>query len=230
MVNALLFYVFVIYGSSFLLMFIILIRAVRKSPSEKYVEAFYMLAAFANSKSLSILAEGTRLFTEVKLDLYGLTLFNVSTMMNVISNVFLLHFGIEIITYRMSARNIYRVFPVLLFMGYVILYMFGIFDTVEADSIARFGFGYNGAILSSIACFSFYYSQRQIKDSKVLMGILATGIGLIFYSIFDGLAEEPIGDIPIQVFRMFSAIILAASSFYIARLFKEKKIQKVDYV
>jgi hypothetical protein len=151
-------------------------------------------------------------------------------MLNVVSNVFLLHFGIELITYKLPHRNIYRVFPLFLFIGYLVLFMFGIFDSFEAERIARFSFGYNGALLSSVACFSLYNTLKKSGNVKATKGILATGLGLIIYSIFDGLAEAPISGVPIHVFRMFSGIILMAASFYLTALFAGKKDFKVDYV
>ncbi len=230
MTKALLLYIYVLYGLSFVVMFILLFRSVTNASNKKYADVFYSLTAFASTKSLSILADGVRIFTNLTFDVYGLTLLNISTMLNVISSVFLLHFGIELITLKLPHRNIYRIFPLLLFIGYLILFTFGVFDPLEANQIARFSFGYNGAVLSSVACFSLYYSLRQSKDLRAPKGILATGVGLIIYSIFDGLTENPISGVPIYVFRMFSAVILTAASFYLVALFDEKKIRKIDYV
>jgi hypothetical protein len=225
-----LFYIFLLYGLSFIVMFTILIRAINKATVRTYVDAFYMLAAFANIKSLAIVVDGIRLFAGSKIYLYSLILVNVSSMLNVISNVFLLHFGIELITYKAPHRKIYRIFPLLLFIGYLVLYVSGIFDALEVTSMARFGFCYNAAILSSVACLTLYYSLKQSKNVKVPKGILATALGLILYSIFEGLTEKPISGVSIYIFRMFSAIILMAASWYLVALFDEKKICKIDYV
>jgi hypothetical protein len=230
MTRDILFYSYIIYGLSFIAMFVLLFRSVTKASNKTYADVFYSLAAFASSKSLSILADGVRQYTNLAFDAYGLTLLNISTMLNVISNVFLLHFGIELITQKLPHRNIYRGFPLLLFIGYLVLFTTGVFGPLEASRIARFSFGYNGAVLSSVACFSLYYSLKQSKNIRAPKGILATGIGLIIYSIFDGLTEDAISGVPINVFRMFSAVILMAASFYLVALFDEKKIRKIDYV
>lgn len=120
---------------------------------------------------------------------------------------------------------------IVMMIGYPLFYIYLVYglslETFEANKVARFGFGYNGAVLSSVACFSLYYTLRQRKVPK---GILTTGIGLIIYSIFDGLADKPISGVPINVFRMFSGIILMSASFYLVALFDEKKIRKIDYV
>jgi hypothetical protein len=230
MTKDLLFYVYVTYCLSFVVMFVLLFRSVTNATNKKYADVFYSLAAFTSTKSLSILADGVRMYTNLTFDVYGLTLLNISTMLNVISNVFLLHFGIELITLKLPHRNIYRIFPLLLFAGYLTLFTTGVFDPLEANQIARFSFGYNGAVLSSVACFSLYYSLRQSKNIRAPKGILATGVGLIIYSVFDGLTENPISGVPIYVFRMFSAVILTAASFDLVALFDEKKIRKIDYV
>lgn len=225
-----LFYVFLIYGLSFLLLFFVLFTAIRKATARTYVYVFYMLAAFAISKCFSVWADGLRLFTGAAIDLYGLTLVNLSTIFTVVSNVFLFQFGVELITYRLPTRNIFRMLPVLLFGGYIILFALGLIETFDANTIGRKSFGYNGAILSSVALVSLYYTLRQSRNVRMLRGILAAGLGFIFYSVFEGVIEKPISGIPIYVFRMFSAIILAAASFYLVELSDKNKARRVDYV
>lgn len=226
----LLFYVFLIYSLIFLAMFFVLFRSARKTTAKTYVYAFYMLAAFAISKCFSIWADGLKLLTGTSMELYDLTLINLSIILTVISNVFLFQFSLDLITYKLPARNIFRIAPVLLFGGYFILFALGLIETFDAETIGRHSFGYNGAILSSIALFNLYYTLRQSGNVRVLRGILATGLGFIFYSVFEGMIERPISGIPIYVFRMFSAIILAAASFYLVELSDKNKARKVDYV
>jgi hypothetical protein len=225
-----LFYVFLVQGLSFLLMFFVLFKAIKKATARTYVYVFYMLAAFAINKCFSAWANGLALFTGTAIDLYGLTLINLSTIFTVISNVFLFQFAIELLTHKLRTRNIFRIFPILFFSGYIVLLALGLIETFDANSIGRLSFGYNGAILSSIALFNLYYTMRQSSGVRLLRGILASGLGFAFYSIFDGLAEKPISGVPICVFGMFSAIILTAASFYLVELFDEKKIRMVDYI
>lgn len=229
-IRDLLFYILFIYGLSFLAMFFVLFRSLRKATAPTYVSAFYMLAAFAINKCFSIWADGLRLFTGVTVDLYGITLIKLATMFTVIANVFLFQFSVDLITSKSPARNALRMAPVILFSGYIILFVLGLIETFDANMIGRVSFGYNGAVLSSVALFNLYYTVKQGRNVRLLRGILAAGLGFAFYAIFDGLVEKSIGSVPIYVFRMFSAMIITAASFYLFELFQEKKVCKVDYV
>ena len=223
-------YIFSVYGLSFIVMFYALLRILKKSESKTYNDVFWMLACFALSKGLSVLVDAANLIVSDRVELYGITLNNLSAMFAVISNVFVLQFSIDLITCRIANRNIYKVFPVILFSSYIVLFMFGIIDDYDANVTGRYGFGYNGGILASVALFSLYNSEKQNKSIGFLRGLQGLAIGFILYSIFDGVAEKPIMGVPIYLYRMVCAVLIATSSFYLKELFVVKKTSNVGYL
>lgn len=223
-------YVFFFYGLSFIVMFYFLFRALKNSYSPAYGYVFWMLAGFAVCKGFSVWADAVKLIIGEAVSLYGITAYNISTMFAVIANVFILQFSISLMTNKVPYKNIYQAFPVILFGGYLMLFMLGLIESYDANIMGRYSFGYNGGILTSVALFNLYNVQKQTKNTRLLMGIIGLAVGFALYSIFDGIAEQPILRISIYYFRMICAILLAAASFFIKDLFTEKKRDKVGYV
>ncbi|MEW6108252.1 MAG: hypothetical protein AB1632_03650 [Nitrospirota bacterium] len=223
-------YIFLIYGLSFIIMFFALARSLRNTESRVYKEAFWMLAGFALTKGLSAWADATDLVVGETASLHGVTADNLSTILAVFSNLFILQFSVGMMTYRLPYRKIYQILPVVLFGGYIILFFSGMIERSNADSIGRFNFGYNGGVLTTVALVNLYHIQKQTKRTKLLRGISGLAIGFAFYSVFDGILNKPILGVPIYMFRMFCAVMITSASFYIKELFMESKTRKVDYI
>lgn len=83
------------------------------------------------------------------------------TMASGVSNIFLFHFGISLLTYKINTKINYKVFPVILFTAYMILYISGIVSQSDLESKSRLSFGYNGAILSFVGCVNYYYEKER---------------------------------------------------------------------
>lgn len=223
-------YIFFIYGLSFIVMFVVFYRALRNAESSAYKETFWMLAGFALTKGLSAWADAANLVVGETTSLSGMTVNNISVILVVFSNLFILQFAIGMMTHKVPYRKIYLVIPIVLFGGYVLLFLSGVIERVNADMIGRFNFGFNGGVLTAVALINLYHVQKKTKRTRLLRGIAGLATGFALYSIFDGILTGPLFGTPVYIFRMFSAVIIASSSFYFKELFAETKSLRVDYV
>lgn len=223
-------YVFLIYGLSFIIMFFLLYRELRNAETDLYKDAFWMLAAFALCKGFSVWADAADLMVGETTELYGITADNLSKVFSVLSNIFILQFSIGLMTFKSPHRNIYRLFPVILFCGYVTLFLLGIIERIDADMIGRSNFGYNGGILTTVALINLYQVQKHTNKILLLRGIMGLAVGFALYSIFDGIIRKPVMGVPIYIFRMLCAILITAASYNVKDIIRIKKAMKVDYV
>jgi hypothetical protein len=132
-----------------------------------------------------------------------------------------LQFGVSLLTYRSEKAGVLRFIPVLLFGVYIaVIGITNVNDVFKAGLIARYSFGFSGALLSSIALYRLANSMKAMGNSKLIKGIVVTAIGFAFYAVFGGLIIKPIVGIPIELFRSACAFTIAISSFYILDVFK----------
>lgn len=223
-------YIFLVYGLSFIIMFIALYRILKNAESDVYREAFWMLAGFALTKGLSAWADAADLLVGETTSLHGITINNLSVILVVFSNLFILQFAIGMMTYKVPYRKIYLLIPIILFGGYVMLFLSGVIERVHADFIGRFNFGFNGGVLTTVALVNLYHIQKKSKKLKMLRGITGLAAGFALYAIFDGMITGPFMGAPVYLFRMSTAVIISASTFYCKDLFAETKTRRVDYV
>ncbi|MDP2167709.1 MAG: hypothetical protein Q8J64_05175 [Thermodesulfovibrionales bacterium] len=214
------------YSLSFLAMSLVLFRAVRAVKTSVFEDAFYMLTAFS-------LCKGTAALVDLRLT--GLltgqawlseTAASLSGMFSVMANVFLFQAALDFLLYKLPTKVRFRVVPVLIFSGYLLLRISGIIEVPELDRISRLGFGYNSALLTGIAMFNLYYITGR-KTS----GLLLSGAGFILYSIFEGIfSGSAVWGIDIGVIRLGCALSLTVASFFIRSLLDVEKRQKVAYI
>ncbi len=223
-------FIFPIYGLSYIVMSIVLYRTLKTAGSDVYREAFWMLAGFALTKGLSAWADAADLLVGETSSLYGITINNLSVILVVFSNLFILQFAIGMMTYKVPYRKIYLLIPIVLFGGYVMLFLSGVIERVHADFIGRFNFGFNGGVLTTVALVNLYHIQKKSKKMKLLRGITGLAAGFALYAIFDGMITGPFMGAPVYVFRMSAAVIITVSTFYCKDLFTETRTRRVDYV
>ncbi len=219
-----LFYIYFIYGVSFLLMSFVVFHGTRKASSIAFVTAFHMLAAFGLVHGITELIDWLR-FT---LTASGAGEFGVLIILSqsflITSFVLLFQFGVTLLTYRSEKKVIYRALPVILFIAYAAYILIaGTPHIREAGLIARRSFGFLGALLSGIAFFSLANSMKVIGNSRLTNGLVVTGIGFVCYAVFGGLIVEPIAGLPVQLFRAVCAFTIAVYSFSILEIFKVSK-------
>jgi hypothetical protein len=216
-----LFYIFFIYGLSFLLMAYLIIKGARLASSTPFIMTFYMLALFGIMHGVTEIVDWIRFIvktlgvTEIR------TLTYISQSFLVISFVVLLQFGINLLTYRSENRRVYRAIPLILAGVYgVVIAALGITDILKIGLIGRYSFGFAGALLSAAALFVVRNTLKPLGNQKLDRGLTIAAAGFICYAVFGGLIVTPIAGIPIQLFRSACAVTIAFASFSVIDIYK----------
>jgi hypothetical protein len=209
----------------------VLIKKTRRASDSHLKNIFWALTVFAIMKAGTSITSYRWLFADTPL--YVSTLAgNSRVMFAVISNIFLFHFGISILTYKIETRIDYKIFPVLLFVGYMILYVSGSIESSELEKISRFSFGYNGAILGFVGCINLYLNKKKRGGSRrVLYGLLLLAVGLLAYAITEGiLSSSSAPGIGTKILEVITAGILAAASVLATDLMKKETSSKIGFI
>jgi len=219
-----LFYIFLVYGISFLLMSFVVFQGTRNATSIAFVNTFYLLAGFGLFHGITEMLDWLRFIFETS----GAGEFRVLIILSqsclITSFVLLLQFGVTFLTYKSERRVIYRALPALFFAAYIGYLLFtGTYHMREAGLIARRAFGFSGALLSGLAFLILANSMKVKGNARLTNGLVFTGIGFLCYSVFGGLIVEPIAELPVQLFRTVCAFTIAVSSFSILEIFKARK-------
>ncbi|GEM_PF-5861515 len=220
-----------IYIVCLLFMSSVLIARSRGATDAHLKNIFWALAVFAIMKAgASLTAFGRQAGNAPPYmpDLKG----NTRIMLTVLSNIFLFHFGISILTYRLVTRIDYKIFPLLLFGGYMMLYASGSVETSELVKTSRISFAYNGAILGFVGCVNLYLQKKRTSGRRsVLYGLLMLGSGLLAYAFTEGAAG------PIRVegwgteaFEAATAALLATASVLVTGLLKKETSRKIGFI
>jgi len=229
-------YIYLIYGLIFLAMSIIPAGKARRVTSPTIKNIFWSFTAFSTTKALSIFSGlSIKLISSDEMlsvnNVFALIIINpLAIISSVISSVFLLHFGISILTYKTSIRINYKVFSILLFLVYMTLYFSGIIDLHSAERISRYSFGFNGAFLSSIGCFNLFKTKVNSEEKGLPSGLIICGIAFFLYALTEGIITNPISGIPIELLRLFTAIVLFISSFFVVDLLKEERYDRIGFI
>ncbi len=219
------FYIFPIYGISFLVMSYVVFRGIRKADAISIITTFYALALFGLTHGITELIDWIRFIVKVtgtgEVDI----LKYLSQIFLIISFVVLLQFGVNFLTYRNVKRGTFRLIPGALFVIYVaVLFIIKINDISKAGLIARHTFGFSGALLSGISFYYFANSTKTAGDSKLTKWLIVAAIAFALYAVFGGLVTKSVAGLPVQLFRATCAFTLAISSFHILDVFKESEI------
>ena len=219
--NEPLFYIFFVYGLSFLIMAYVVFHGVKNATAMALVSSYYALALFGLTHGLTELIDWVRFIVKVT-DKREIELLKyLSQGLLITSFVVLLQFGINLLTYANAKRRAFRFIPAVVFGAYLAgLLVTKTSDVLEAGLIARRSFGIAGSLLSGIGLFVLANSMKAVLESKVVKGLLVTGFGFCGYAVFGGLLIQPIAGLPIQLFRAGCAVAIAVSSFYFLGIFR----------
>jgi hypothetical protein len=216
-----LFYIYFIYGLSFLVMSYVIFHGIKEATSLTLVTTFYALAFFGITHGTTELIDWIRFIFKFSGKGDVEILKYISQSLLIISFILLLQFAVNLLTYRNEKRKVIRWIPSLLVVVYiVVLVIFKTNDISRAGLIARYGFGFSGALLSGIALCNLANSMKAVGNSRLVGGLLVSGIGFVFYAVVGGLIIQPIIGLPIQLFRAACAITIAISSFGFLGVFK----------
>lgn len=216
-----LFYIYFIYGASFMAMSLFLIGGITKGSSLTLVSSFYMLIFFGVTHGITELTDWMR-FTGSTLG-YGDNdfLLYVSQIFLIISFVLLLQFGFNLLSYKSEKKNIIRLIPIGLLIAFLaVVFSMGISDIRQIGLFARYGFGFTGSALSAIVLYQQGSAMKLLGNKKLVGGFLVSAAGFSLYAVCGGLITTPLFGLPIQLFRALCAVTIAVASSAIIDVFK----------
>jgi hypothetical protein len=219
-----LFYIYFIYGISFLVMAGLILRGIKRATSLTLVSSFSVLSAFGLTHGITEMIDWMR-FIRYELDQSeSAALLYISQILLILSFVLLLQFSINMLTYKNSQRKSPRAIPsVLVVVFLAVLYFFRISDISQAGLLARYSFGFAGSALSSVMFFRLRNTFKPLGNKKLDRGLIVTAAGFAVYAVCGGLIVDPLFGLPIQLFRAISAFVVAAATSSILYIFKVQR-------
>ena len=215
------FYIYFIYGVSFLSMAVLVIAGIRRATSYTLVSSFWFLAAFGITHGITEIVDWTRFIEQTSGYSVNVGLLYTSKIFLIFSFVLLLQFGINVLTYKNSQSKRPRIIPTILVVVYLAaLYFFKISDIRQAGLIARYSFGFVGSALSAISLIPLINTMKPLGNKKLNRGLIVLAVGLAAYAICGGLIVMPLFGVPIQLFRAICAFSIAVASVSILEIFK----------
>ena len=216
-----LFYIFFIYGSSFLLMFHMIARGARRATSAPLISAFSVLALFGLTHGITEMIDWVRFMIKTlgKPEVTVLTYLSQGFL--IISFFFLLQFGVNLLSLEYRQKSFVRVLPAVLlgvFIGTALA--LGITDVTKIGLLSRYSFGFGGSLLSAAALFHLAVTLKPLENQKLLKGLKVAGFGFACYAVFGGLIINPIGVLPVQLFRAACAVTIAIYTFSFLDIYK----------
>lgn len=228
-------YTLLIYGLIFLAMSLTFMGKVRKVTTSPLKNVFWAFTAFSIMKATSILSGlSIGFFSSENMlsvnNMFPVVIISILiAICSVMSNIFLFHFGISMLTYKTSIRINYKIFPILLLIGFMSLYFSGTIDLHNAERLSRHSFGFSGAFLGSLGCFNLFSIKKASGNKKLLSWLIIYGIALLLYSLTEGIITNPILGIQVELLRLISAVVLLTSSF-IVTLLKEDRDERIGFI
>jgi hypothetical protein len=216
-----LFYIYLIYGLSFLFMSYIVAHAIRNASAISLVSTFHVLSLFGLTHGVAELVDWARFI--LKHGGHGdiTALQYLSQALAGISFVILMQFGVNLLSYKSSSRQMTRLIPAICVAIYVLaLVLMKVGEVSQASLLARRGFGVSGSILTGLALFTLANAMKSLGNVRIVTGLTITAIGFFCYAIFGGIIITPIAGLPIQLFRSACAIVIATGSVSILEVFR----------
>jgi hypothetical protein len=216
-----LFYIFFIYGFSFMVMANIIVGGIARATSITLVSSFYMLVFFGLTHGITELTDWARIIGKTLGRGENIFLIYTSQIFLIISFIFLLQFGVNLLTYKSERKGFLRALPSILLLVYlVVIFYLGITDIRQIGLYARYGFGFIGAALSAVMLFRLSTSMHALRNQKLTRGLAVIAAGFAFYAVFGGLIINPVFGMPVQLFRAACAIVIAISASAILDVFR----------
>jgi hypothetical protein len=217
--------VYLIYGSSFIILFLVMTIWKKRIMLIELMNGFKYLAAFGLLHGLAEYSDIPRLLTW-----QPAWIFDIIKLILVSSSfAALFAFGLNIITTNMDeGRWWLRGLPYgALFMYFWLLIFVGLdfannnigINYTVADLAERYSLGFLGAALSSYAFLRISGKMSIVGDDAVERFIIA-GYCFSLYAVFGGLIVTPIFGVPIIVYRSIIALLITISVIRIFQLFQ----------
>ena len=213
--------VYLIYGTSFILMFSIMTIWRKRVAHIEFMKDFRHLAAFGLLLGLGEYSEIPRF-----LAIQPIWLFD-SIRIILVSSSFaaLLSFGLNMITIEKEEYRWVRVVPYGGLIIWLLIYI-GLDFTNSGNGIndnfavAMYGLGFIGAVVSSYSFLRISGKMKDIIGENAEEILFITGVCFGLYAIFGGLIADNIIGIPIVVYRTVIAVLITISVIEIFQMFR----------
>ncbi len=216
-----LFYIYLIYGLSFLAMAWRIAGGMKKATSIALVSSFSMLVFFGIAHGTAELVDWIRFIIQTLGNPDNIALLYTSQILMVISFVVLLQFGVNLMSYKSKKKGVVRTIPAACVLIFVVaLFVSGISDIQRIGLAGRHSFGLIGSTLSGVLFFRLGITVKTLGDRKLVNGLNLAAIGFAAYAVFGGLIVQPIFGLPVQLFRAACAVTILVASSFIRGVFK----------
>lgn len=220
--------VYLVYGTSFIIMFLVLMLWKDRVSQIEVMNNFKYLAAFGLIHGLTEYSDIPRMlawqpawaFDSIKLIL-------VSSSFTV-----LLVFGLSVVTAGNEERRWLRGIPYGGLLMYFWLLIFVGLDYSNggiginykvADLAERYSLGFFGAAISSFALLNLSKKMYSLVGEKAGQRFIYAGIGFALYALFGGLIVTTVFGVPAVVYRAATAILITITVIGIFQLFEVKR-------
>ena len=217
-----LFYIYFIYGVSFLVMAYVISRGIRRATSMVLVTTFRTLGAFGLTHGIREMIDWVSFIVASGAHARVAWLEVLSDAFLIVSYVILLQFAVNLLSYRSERKKAYRMIPGLLVAaGIVVIGATGSYDSHQVGLWVRHSFGFAGALLSGVAFCKLAVAMRVVGNTRVVFGLILGALGFFVYSVFGGVIVTTVAGQPVQIFRTLCALTIASSSFLILGIFRQ---------
>jgi hypothetical protein len=204
-------WIFFFYGLGFLVLAGMIFLKKRKLIDVDLTKSFYFLGFFGLIHGVTEWIDWTRLFIKIN---YGFQFqwLNISKIILLtISFLFLLQFGINLLTLKKEKLKFLRYSPLILgSLFFIYTLSFGVLE--RSELLARYGFGFTGSLLTTIALF-LIFRKTSLNLHPLRIGAYLMFISFLVYTLFGGLITFTIFGVPPQLVRMLCALLAGFASF-----------------
>jgi hypothetical protein len=216
-----LFYIFLVYGLSFLLLALLVFKGTGGSRSVPLIAAFNMLALFGLTHGITEMTDWVRFIGRTLGAPEAAPLTWLSQICLVLSFAMLLQFALNLFAAQSTSRMmpVVRLIPLvalIVFIAFVV--MRGMTDILAIGLLGRYTFGFASAILAAAAMVQTARALSVLGDEGLVRSLYVAAAGFALYAVFGGVIVKPISGIPIQLFRSVCAVTIAIAAFSLIRL------------
>ena len=217
--------VYLIYGTSFILMFLALTIWKKRVSHIELMNDFKYLAAFGLLHGLTEYSDIPRFLQWQPAWAFDL----VKLVLVTSSFAALLAFGLSVISSSLEERRWVRGIPFGALLMFFWLLVFAGLDLTNndiginyrtADLAERYSFGFLGAVMTSYAFIELSGKMNKIVGARAGMRFMYAGISFGLYALYGGLIINPVFGVPAVVYRSIIAVLITISVIRILQLFK----------
>jgi len=204
-------WVFFFYGLGFLILAGLVFLKKRKLVDVDLTKSFYFLGLFGLIHGLTEWVDFSRLFIKLNYNLSFIWLDISKVILLTVSFLFLLQFGINLLTLKKDNLKSVRYLPLVLgILFFVYTLSSGILGSSEL--LARYGFGFSGSLISTVALF-IVFRKTLLINSDLKLGAFLMFLSFFVYTIFGGFITFTLYGVPLQFIRMLCALLAGFASF-----------------